>query len=415
MGRAREGGLRVLFGWEFGAGLGHLTRFRPIGDRLVAEGAEVILALQDVDRAGPFLDPVSRRTRPGYHLLQGPRWDIPRDPGIRKIPTHSFADVLRLIGYGRRDALAHRLTAWEGVMTAARPDVVVGDFSPTLSLAARGRLPCVVIGNGYTIPPAGRPMPPIRPWQAALERFSVDHEAELLDTVNAAMQAHALSPIGHLADALNGDITFVFSLPLVDPYARFRTTPTLAPFNMPRGIRPLPWEQRRPDGVFLYMPAGHTQSRTALAALAAAGVAGEAYVAGLPAREAAELGSTGMVMHVEPQDFAAVMPAARLVIHHGGLSTAVAALLAGTPQLILPWNLEHLVTARAVEGTGAAAVAPTEAGIDGPRLTTAIRRLLGDRERAGKAMAAAATIDLGDPEAGIAKVVTEVRRLAGRS
>lgn len=404
--------MRVLFGWEFGAGLGHLTRFRPIGDRLVAAGAEVVVALQDVDRAGPFLDPATRRPRPGYHLLQGPRWDIPRDPNIRKVPTHSFADVLRLIGYGRREALAHRLTAWEGVLATVRPDVVVGDFSPTLNLAARGRVPSVVIGNGYTVPPAGRPMPPIRPWQQALEAFSLDHEAELLDAANAALRARGSAPIDYLADALNGDTTFVFSLPLVDPYARYRTAPALAPFNMPRGIRPRPWEQRRPAGVFLYMPGAHTHARTAVRALAAAGASGEAYVADLASQAVAELAAPGVVMHAEPQDFAAVMPAARLVIHHGGLSTAVAALLAGTPQLILPWNLEHLVTARAVEATGAAAVAPAE-GLDEARLTTAIRRLLDDRSRAGKAMAAAASIELGDPEAGIARVLAEVRQMAG--
>lgn len=404
--------MRVLFGWEFGAGLGHLTRFRPVGDRLVAEGAEVVLALQDVDRAGPFLDPATGRPRRGYHLLQGPRWEIPRDPNLRKIPTHSFADVLRLIGYGRREALANRLTAWEGVLATVRPDVVVGDFSPTLNLAARRRVPSIVIGNGYTIPPPGRPMPPIRPWQEGLEAFSVAHEAEILDAANAGLRARGLAPIDHLADALSGDATFVFSLPLVDPYARHRTEPTLAPFNMPRGIRPLPWDRRRPRGVFLYMPGGHVHARAAVRAVGAAGAAGDAYVADLPPPALRELAAPGVTMHDRPQDFAAVMPAARLVIHHGGLSTAVAALLAGTPQLILPWNLEHLVTARGIEATGAAAVAPAE-GLDEGRLTHAIRRLLDDRGRVEKAMAAAAGIDLGDPEEGVARVVAEVRRMGG--
>jgi len=404
--------VRVLFGWEFGAGLGHLTRFRPIGDRLVAAGAEVVLALQDVDLAGPFLDPATARPRPGYRLLQAPRWQIPRDPAIRKIPTHSFADVLRLVGYGHRSSLALRLTAWEGVLDTARPDVVVADFSPTLRLAARGRIPCVVIGNGYTIPPAGRPMPPIRPWQDTLEAFSVEHEAELLEAANAALKARGSAPIAHLADALHGESTFVFSLPLVDPYARYRTAPALAPFNMPRGIRPMAWDDRRPDGVFLYLPGSHAHVRTALQALAEAGAAGEAYVAGLPPSAARDFAGAGLVMHAEPQDFAAVMPAARLVIHHGGLSTAVAALMAATPQLILPWNLEHLVTARAVEATGAAAVAPADR-IDVKRIAGAIRALLDDRSRAVRAAAAASRVNLGDPEAGVAAVVEEVRRLAG--
>lgn len=404
--------MRVLFGWEFGAGLGHLTRFRPIGDRLVAEGAEVVLALQDIDRAGPFLDPATGRPRPGYRLLQAPRWNIPSDPAVRRIPTHSFADVLRLIGYGQRGSLARRLTAWEGILETVRPDVVVGDFSPTLNLAARGRVPGVAVGNGYTIPPPGRPMPPIRPWQDSLERFSLDHEAQLLDAANAALRARDAAPIDYLADAFSGDATFVFSLPLVDPYARFRTAPTLAPFNMPRGIRPRPWEERRAAGVFLYLPAGHAHLRTTLEALAASGAAGEAYVGDLPAGAERQFAKPGLAVHAEPQDFAAVMPAVRLVIHHGGLSTAVAALMAGTPQLILPWNLEHLVTARAVEATGAAAIVPADR-TDAKTLVRAIRLLVEDRDRAAKAEVAAGTVDLGDPEAGVSAVVGTVRRLAG--
>ena len=105
------------------------------------------------------------------------------------------------------------------------------------------------------------------------------------------------------------------------------------------------------------------------------------------------------------------MPAARLVIHHGGLSTAVAALLAGTPQLILPWNLEHLVTARGVEAAGVAAVAPVE-GLDTAKLTLAIQRLLADDGRAARAMAVTDAVDLGNPEAGVEAVVAEIGRRA---
>src|SRR3546814_12068995 len=97
-------------------------------------------------------------------------------------------------------------------------------------------------------------MPPIRPWQPALEAFSVTHEAELLATANAALAARGAAPLGHLAAALNGDTTFLFSLPLVDPYARYRQAPTLSPFNMPPGIHPLPWPRRRPTGLSLYLP-----------------------------------------------------------------------------------------------------------------------------------------------------------------
>jgi hypothetical protein len=68
----------------------------------------------------------------------------------------------------------------------------------------------------------------------------------------------------------------------------------------------------------------------------------------------------------DPPALAELLPRVRLVVHHAGLGTAHAALLAGTPQVVLPERLEHRVTAQALwglgvaaaPGPGAAAVAP---------------------------------------------------------
>lgn len=404
--------MRVLFGWEFGAGLGHVTRFRPIAERLSAEGWEIVCALQEIERGDALADRETGRRLPGVTVIQAPRWNIPNDPKLRQIPTHSFADVLKIIGYGNAAALRHRISAWRDLIDIVRPDVVVGDFSPTLNLAARGRVPRIGVGNGYTTPPAGRPMPPIRPWQPELQEFSVQNERALHAAVNAALAALGDPGVDHLADVLHGDETYVFSLPLVDPYAAYRAEPTLPPFNMPRGIVPKPVAEREPRGVFLYLPRTHKLTPTAVKAVKAAKVRGQAYISDLSAEGARKESGPGLTIHAEPQDFATVLPAARLIVHHGGLSTAVAALLAGTPQFILPWNLEHAVTARRLEETGGA-VALAAGREDETSLRNAISRLCADDAIAERALAAAGSVDLGDPQAGIEKIVGRVKALAG--
>jgi len=405
--------MRVLFGWEFGAGLGHLTRFKPIGERLVAAGVEVTLALQDIDKAGPFLDPETGRPYPGYTLVQAPRWNISTDPALRKIPTHSFADVLRLIGMGYPGAFPARLEAWRGLIDLVKPDLAIGDFAPTLAIAARGRVPSIMVGNGYTTPPAGRPMPPIRPWQDALQDFSIRHEAELQETINAALARSGAAPLEHLADMFHGDETFVFTLPLVDPYAKYRQATTLPPFNLPRGIAPKPWAERRDKGVFLYLPRAHPKTMEVIQALGRMPIQGVGHISSMGAQTVAESSSRSMRLHVEPRDFAVDIPDARLMVHHGGLSTAVACLLAGTPQLILPWNLEHLVTARAVEATGGAAIYADDP-LDPKRFSTGVGNLLRKPDMAAKAEAAGRTISLGEPEAGVRTVLDAATRLTGR-
>ena len=396
--------MRVLFGWEFGAGLGHLTRFRPIGDKLIEQGHEVFVALQELDKASPFLDATSGRSKAGYHLLQAPKWNLPTDPRARQVPTESFADVLKLIGYGEPGALRNRLTAWEDLIETVQPDVVLGDFAPTLGLACRGRRKFICIGNGYTIPPQGRALPPIRPWQEALQQFSLDHEQELLANLNLVLEERGEARVEYLADTLHGDETFIFTLSLVDPYAKYRSEPTLAPFNLPSNIQPKPFEEREEGRVFLYLPRTHNNARSAFDGLVKAGVRGEAYFSDMPRKLVEGLSKPGGVVHTEPQDFAELLPSVRLVVHHGGLSTAVAALMAGTPQMILPWNLEHLVTARALETAAEAAIVPGNK-MNKDWIAKGIKTLVNEGKRSRKALEVASTLPKGNPEVGIDLVV----------
>jgi UDP:flavonoid glycosyltransferase YjiC (YdhE family) len=386
--------MRILCGWEFGAGLGHVTRLKPIATAFRDRGAEVVIALQDLDRASAFLDAETGIALPGFHVVAGPRWLMPHNPEARKIPTHSFADVLNIIKYGNAEALAVRIEAWAGLLRTAKPDLVIGDFCPTLRLAARGRVPIAMVGNGYTIPPSGRPLPPIRPWQKKLEPFSVEHEARLLETINVVLAQRGDPPLAFLADALNGDETFVFSIPLVDPYAAYRGEAQLPPFNLPTGMRPLAMEKRRTKGVFFYMPRSHPDLRRAIDAVKAASVDCEAYISDLSPDQAARLTGPGFTVHDDPQPFDRVIPEARLVVHHGGLSTAVAAILAGTPQLIFPWNLEHLVTAKQIESLGASVTAAADWPVK--KIAAGLRQMVNDKPFAIRAAKAVDAIQIGD-------------------
>jgi rhamnosyltransferase subunit B len=402
---------RILCGWEFGAGLGHVTRLKPIVTALRDGGAEIVVALQDLDRASAFLDPQTGKALPGFNVVSGPRWEMPRNPEARKIPTHSFADVLNLIGYGNAAALAARVEAWSGLINAYKPDLVLGDFCPTLRLAARGQVPMIMVGNGYTIPPAGRALPPIRPWQSKLEAFSVEHEEKILKAINAVLSRRGEPTMDFLSNALNGDETCVFSIPLVDPYAAYREAPQLPPFNLPAGLRPRPLAERGNANVFFYMPSRQPELRKTIEGVTAAAASCEAYISDLGQRDAEALSSPSFKIHRAPQPFDEVIPRARLIVHHGGLSTAVAAIQAATPQLIVPWNLEHLVTARRVETLGAAVV--VENDWTPKRIADAVKKMVRDKPLAIRAANAVDKIQLGAPEEALKHVVTRCNALMG--
>lgn len=333
--------MKILMGWELGAGLGHVNRLKVIADRLRDDGAEITVVLQDLSRAHIF-------TNAGYSVVQGPFWPMPTNPEVRKIPTHSFADVLKIIGLQQEEALQTRVTAWQSLLAITSADLVIGDFAPALNLASRGRIPILSIGNGYMTPPPGQRMPPIRPWVKAAELPAVSRQVEtdLLAVVNRVAAAKHTREVTFLADIFNGDRTFVVTAAEVDPYSAYRTEPVSMPFNMPTGIVPQPLCQRRQDGVFLYLPRRHPLVPNIVKGLQMSSLAVDAYISDLPHSAGKSLQTATFKVHSAPLSFAEILPAVRLVVHHAGLSTAIAAAKAGTPQLIAPWNLEHAVTAR---------------------------------------------------------------------
>lgn len=406
--------MRILFGWEFGAGLGHVNRLKPIARAFRERGAEIYLGLQDQARVDAFWDPATARLPDGYHLLPIPNWRMPSDPKARQVPTHSFADVLNLIGYGDEFGFAARIESWNGLLSAVRPDLVISDFSPTLNVAARGRVPTITVGNGYTMPPGGRELPPIRPWQDKLEEFSKTHEAKLLGVINKVRRLRGEPELAFLSDAFHGDRSFPLTLPIVDPYAEHRQEETLPPFNMPRGIHPLPPAERPDDGVFFYMPRNHPSLKIAVDALKQSKLAVRAFISGLGADQAEQLSTPRFQVSPTPLPFNEIMPTARLLVHHGGLSTAVAGAMAGTPQAIFPWNLEHAVTARRIEALGGIKIVNNpEKEFPGKALAQLFVRLARDGKLAEQAFAAAKNVDIGDGETTLRAIVEAGEQLCG--
>ncbi|HYD69728.1 nucleotide disphospho-sugar-binding domain-containing protein [Azospirillum sp.] len=377
---------RVLLAWEFGAGLGHLNRLLPVAVRLVALGHEAVFAVPDPEAARPAV--VRVLPDAAAALLAGPHWKPVPAPGLRDVPTDSFADVLRLFDAHRPEVLRAAVARWDGVLAQARPDLIVADFAPTLALAAPAGVPRVVLGNGYTVPPPGRPLPPMRPWVQALPEHSRAHEADLLDAAGRLHRERQGRPLRHLADLFSGDRTFVCTIAAFDPYGPHRRGPVCMPFNVPR-VTPGPPVAERTGGAALYLPANHPQVRAAFTALEAAGIPCDAHIGGADPHAAARAAPPGVAVHGRPLPLETVLPAATALIHHGGLATAYAGLQAGVPQLVMPVNLEQSITARGLQRTGAAVLLPGRGAVEPATIRAALERLTGDPVITAAAQAAA--------------------------
>ena len=65
-------------------------------------------------------------------------------------PTAGFADVLAFRGFEGADEIGAITTVWDGLIDALEPALAVAEFAPGLCLAAKGRLPLMALGNGFT-------------------------------------------------------------------------------------------------------------------------------------------------------------------------------------------------------------------------------------------------------------------------
>jgi len=325
----------VLLGWELGDGLGHVVKLLEIAQELAAHGHTPVLALKDLAVARALLRDVP------FQILQAPVWWQPVPNSFR---ASSYADILALKGYADADGLTLMVGAWEALLEHIRADLVVCDFAPTLCLAAYGVMPSLVIGIGFAVPPAqGEEFPPLGP------RFGTIMPTSRLLGVVREVQRRRHRPAPETLPALvAGSARFVHTVPEIDAYRATRTDAVVEPLRPPGPPLPPP----ATDSFFAYLNAEYPGVGLILPQLAASGFHGAAYVRGAPARLVDAARRAGVVIHDEPVPLTSALAHCSVVIHHGGLNTAEAALAAGRPQLTLPIHLEHILTARALEDLG---------------------------------------------------------------
>lgn len=347
----------ILVTYEFGTGLGHLNRLVAVARRLRADH-NWVFALPDRALGEPI---VRQAFGDKARVLEGVHWQARNDLDVSKIYTHTFADAIAIFGFHDGGTLSARAQQWHTILQKVAPHLIIADFAPTLRLAIGSKVPFVVVGNGYTVPPPGQLLPPIGQRQTSVPALSRANEGRLLAAVNVVRARLRGEAIDFFSDLFSGEHTFVCTLPEFDPYRRFRRGPTLWPFNIPDVPLGPSVEQRSGPPIFVYLRANDPALSPVISALNDLKLPSEIYVSGMAAQALAKRCRPTVRIHQKPADLAQVLPNTSLLIHHGGLGTAYAGLLAGVPQLVLPFNLEHSITAAGLEQFGVGKSQPARA------------------------------------------------------
>lgn len=359
---------KIVFTWELGGGLGHLVRYRALVTALCARGHAVTFIARDAERArGVFGHlPVTLESAP---------WDS-TPPALRIASPNSFAEVLWNSGFAARETLTDRLRRWRERLAAARPDVIVADYSPTAVLAGHHLLGIRTIasGNGFYLPPALRPLPPLRYWQPADREGLARSEAALLANLNAALLALGGRAVPSVVDAILTGESFLQSFEEFDhAYARPDTDYLGAYPSASFGLDP-EWPTGDGPKLFAYLEPS-VLLPDLLAAFAALDVRVCLYAPGAEPALAAH--SARVTWMPGPVALARAAAEADAYVSNANINSMMAFLLAGKPQLVVPYTLEKYLVGRRLEILGAGLSAPRRNAGD---LVAKLRAVLTQRQ-----------------------------------
>ncbi len=324
----------VLLAWEFGGGFGHVVTLRRIAARLKAHGFRFVAAVRDLAAAAQLVDD-------GIELVQAPLWNTPES-------SATLGDMLGDAGFGAPQVMRPRIEAWRAIIDRYKPALVITDYAPGANLAARGRIPLAVVGTGFTLPPPEMAcFPPLHQASPPVWR-----EPQILDAINSVAADLGLRKLQWLPELFDGDVKWVYTFPLLDPYAAWRQLPAQGPIIE----EPEP-RAADPDEILIYLSWSSMQ-RPLLQALRPFASNIRIFAPALPRHELAAAADLGM--RVEPQPFRLMhdLARARHVIHLGSGGTATTCLWAGVPQLACAMDIEKELNGRALARAGVGKVIP---------------------------------------------------------
>jgi rhamnosyltransferase subunit B len=361
---------RILLGWEFGGGFGHIVNLREIARHIGQnQSSEFLFALQQ-PRNGLAAG------LPSHSVIAAP---VPRRSVGGNKPQNretygEFVSENLMIDEG---AFASCLAGWETIIRDFDPHLIIAEYAPGLSLYARGRWPVLAVGNGYTLPPPEMTnFPPI----AILKHPLYATEPEIISRLNKNLKAIGAQPIERLPQLNEADAYGLATIPIFDPYKTYRQQPYLGVEN-PGGS---PSPQETASGGIAYFHEDTQLHDKVLDGFLGASIDTMAYF-GTPLRRLAKKFKGSRVSLADaPFKLRDDMAGKAVAIHKGGLGFATAAILAGVPQIMLYKHTEHWFTANAIVTAGAGLAAEYKI-INAGALSEAMERVAASyvmRERA---------------------------------
>lgn len=347
---------RILLAWELGANYGHLMGLAPVADKLRAAGHQILFAVRDVRGAAEVLG------AKGFSFAQAPslhrRSRSPTGPA-------NYAEMLAVEGYADRAGLWGMVRGWISLIQLFRPDVIVANHSPGALLAGRILgLHRAQIGTGFEIPPAGSPLPSIRPWQNIPEERLRRSERTVTEVINNVVRSFQGKELERLSDLFDTEARVFTTFADLDPFGPRSNQRYLGPVYDKQFGERAAWPDDGRPRIFAYLRSSVPKVTNILQALKGAPATTMCVMPDARPEDVKTHASDNLQITTRPLLLDSLLPQANLALLYGGHGVMCAALVAGVPVLAAPQNVEQFLHAKRVESLGAGAVLENDRSVE---------------------------------------------------
>ena len=294
----------ILIGYEWGLGMGHLARMLPIARALSARNHQVILFLYNPSECAKII------AREHLPVLPVMGMNV-RIPELGTPPRfHSYSDVIASISGYYPENLFTATLSWKTIFDLYKPDLIVCDHSPNCCLAAFGRIPVVLMGDGFTLPPAHEPVFPVTRGSSP-----VLDPARLHENMRIAQKMHGHRIPQTITEPFRTAARLFCTLPELDHYPLIRRDTVIGP---PPNDLLEPAEPPTEPRWFAYLKAEFPATGKILESLCTVKFHGEVYISNLTPEWEEMLTRNNIVVHHDPPLMNEILPRVSVVLHHGG-------------------------------------------------------------------------------------------------